>query len=416
MKLAAEGSEYVIENGNGVVMTDGTFATIFGEVYDDPHTANSKGSVHEMHPVAPNGKLRFISSYDGGETFGKAAVVSDWYLRWNGNMQGMPSLAVDRTHGPFHDRLYAAWVDMRSGRGEIRFARSEDKGRTWSPSFVISDNWPHDERGETPDAFMPVLAVNHSGVLGVIWYDRRDHPDNLGYDIRFSASVDGGESFLPSTLVSPGGGSALQMNEALLTGPWLASVDAEGRAHAGFRWHFHAHGGDTAGLAADADGIFHAMWIDRRSGVQQLCTTRITVNGPAMINGGGGLESLRDLSASAEIRYSVAHLDLTKNEITIGAAIANTSKEAIPGRLTLRVLGLSSNSGLIEAQNADNGFSTSGAIWEFHALSGDSLQPGTLTAPRPLRFKLGRSPFPPPPISENLDRAVVEIDTKIIGQ
>ena len=39
------------------------------------------------------------------------------------------------------------------------------------------------------------------------------------------------------------------------------------------------NGGDTAGLAADADGVFHALWIDSRTGVHQMWTATIAVRG-----------------------------------------------------------------------------------------------------------------------------------------
>src|SRR5208282_197192 len=77
---------------------------------------------------------------------------------------------------------------------------------------------------------------------------------------------------------------------------------------------------------------------------------------PRAANGGEGLESLHDLSAKAEVRYSMGHVDLTNNEIGIGAAIINTSKDPIPGRLILRLLAFSSSNGLIEVENADNSF------------------------------------------------------------
>jgi hypothetical protein len=37
--------------------------------------------------------------------------------------------------------------------------------------------------------------------------------------------------------------------------------------------------GDTAGLVADADGVFHALWIDNRTGVHQVWTATIAVRG-----------------------------------------------------------------------------------------------------------------------------------------
>lgn len=139
-----------------------------------------------------------MASEDGVATFHKAVVVSDWYSRFCCEVNGMPSLAADETTGPSRDRLYAAWPDVRMGRGEIRFAYSSDKGMTWSKSVVISDDLPRGAPGLGPDNFMPVLAVNRNGVVGATWYDSRDHADGLGWSVRFSASFDGGETFLPS--------------------------------------------------------------------------------------------------------------------------------------------------------------------------------------------------------------------------
>ena len=42
------------------------------------------------------------------------------------------------------------------------------------------------------------------------------------------------------------------------------------------RQEFHK-GGDTSGLAADADGAFHALWTDQRSGIGQVYTAAVTV-------------------------------------------------------------------------------------------------------------------------------------------
>jgi hypothetical protein len=101
---------------------------------------------------------------------------------------------------------------------------------------------------------MPMLAVNKNGVVGICWYDRRDNSDNLGYWVRFSASLDGGASWIPSARVS---------THANVVNP--SERDN------------HFHGGDTAGLAADADGVFHPLWIDNRTGVHQMWTTTVKV-------------------------------------------------------------------------------------------------------------------------------------------
>jgi hypothetical protein len=89
--------------------------------------------------------------------------------------------------------------------------------------------------------------------VGVCWYDRRDNPDNLGYYVRFRASVDGGRTWLPSVRVS--------------TAAQVSSEDTR------------KNSGDTAGLAADADGVFHPVWIDNRTGIPQMWTATVKVRG-----------------------------------------------------------------------------------------------------------------------------------------
>ena len=39
------------------------------------------------------------------------------------------------------------------------------------------------------------------------------------------------------------------------------------------------NGGDTAGLGADASGVFHPVWIDNHTGVPQVWTASVAVRG-----------------------------------------------------------------------------------------------------------------------------------------
>src|SRR5439155_6910656 len=79
-----------------------------------------------------------------------------------------------------------------------------DKGKTWTTPRPINDDPPFDARDlpKGPHASAPWLAVNRNGVVGAVWLDRRDIASNAGYVLRFSASLDGGESWLPSVKVS----------------------------------------------------------------------------------------------------------------------------------------------------------------------------------------------------------------------
>jgi hypothetical protein len=74
----------------------------------------------------------------------------------------------------------------------------------------------------------------------------------------FTASRDGGETFLPEVKVSSAENCPI--------------TPANGEA--GWRW---PTGGDYHGLAADAAGRFHLVWADSRDGIYQLRTASATV-------------------------------------------------------------------------------------------------------------------------------------------
>jgi hypothetical protein len=251
--------------GNAVVASDGALIGVYAE------TQRPAGTT-----------IQSIWSIDGGATLAGSAKIDDYLAGGErkgallGNANAEPALVIDATSGRFKDRLYVVWPDRRSGHSQILFAFSEDKGRSWSPSHRINDNAPSD----TTDQFMPEIAVNRDGVVGVMWYDRREHPDNLGWDARFAASLDGGASFTPSVRVSQAGAS-FPPGTSREKRPSKPVRDDQERLKAQIdagRDSFMFMGGDTAGLAADASGIFHAAWVDNRTGVPQLWTATLTVS------------------------------------------------------------------------------------------------------------------------------------------
>lgn len=249
--------------GNAVVSSDGT---VVGVYVEDPSSA-------AMHQGS---SLHAIWSKDGGESLTGGAKIDDYVAGGErkgaiaGNANGEPALAIDGTTGRFKDRLSVVWPDRRSGHSEIRFASSSDAGRTWSAPRVISDT----PRGGMTDQFMPEIAVNPDGVVGVTWYDRREHPDNLGWDVRFAASFDGGASFGPSVKVSERGASFPAGTSRELP-PRPSRPTEREQINAG-RDSFRFMGGDTAGLAADAAGLFHAVWVDNHTGAPQVWTATVS--------------------------------------------------------------------------------------------------------------------------------------------
>jgi hypothetical protein len=265
---ASFGSVQATVMGNAVVASDGALVGVYVEAM--PRGASPLASIHSIWSVDGGASLAGTAKIDnyvaGGER--KGSIL--------GNANAEPTLAIDGTRGRFKDRLYVVWPDRRSGHSQILFAFSEDKGRSWSPARRINDNVPSD----TTDQFMPEIAVNRDGVVGVMWYDRRDHPDNLGWDARFAASFDGGGTFGPSVRVSQSGASfppgTLRERRSASAPAGDDQERLRAQINAG-RDSFMFMGGDTAGLAADATGVFHAAWVDNRSGVPQLWTAAISV-------------------------------------------------------------------------------------------------------------------------------------------
>ncbi len=199
--------------------------------------------------------LMVARSSDGGETLDPVFKVADIQTSYNKphTRTVTATIAVDRSNSRFRDRLYVTWGDVRSGHTEIMLSSSSDRGATWTDPVTVSDPPKASSSGAGPDQFMPTVAVNNVGTVGLLWYDRRNAEDNLSYYPHFSASTDGGATWLPSVRVSE------------------FPNKAQGKSGTGVT------SGDTAGLAASADGSFHALWIDNRTGVQQVWTGAITV-------------------------------------------------------------------------------------------------------------------------------------------
>jgi hypothetical protein len=236
-------------NSNPVVLSDGTVVTAYRDWPADER-------------VRPG--LGVLASRDGGQTLRETARVA---ARWKGGpfltfkFWFMPQLAADASSGPYRDRVYAVWEDGNGpGRGRLLFSSSSDQGRSWGRPTILSEQPADGDDGY--GAYMPAIAVNPDGVVAVSWYDRRGLPDgangplsqdNLGTgcNVRLRVSLDGGDTWRPSVLVNDK--------------PIRAKV-----------WALR----DTTGLAADAAGTFHPVWIDDRTGVLQVWTAAVRVSRP----------------------------------------------------------------------------------------------------------------------------------------
>lgn len=117
---------------------------------------------------------------------------------------------------------------------DLVMVSSSDRGASWTSKRLM---------GDAPvgyDECLPALAVDEAGRLHAAWYDRREGGAlRLGTDARWSLSLDGGLSWLPSLRLSGASGT------------WLS--------YGGPRSNI----GDRIALAAGG-GRAHVVWVDGR--------------------------------------------------------------------------------------------------------------------------------------------------------
>jgi len=211
--------------------------------------------------------IRVVASRDGGKTWSAPLdVVSNlpgpefFYLTGPGprgsagpvdditaNSNPTAGIAPDGT-------IYVAWADVSEGsckdtgifvltcvNADVRLSVSRDGGGSWTRPVKVSD-----ETNAT-DQFMPWVAVHPSGLLSLIWEDKRLDPDNFNYDIFYTTTRDG-VTFLPNVRVSSA----------------TSQVTTE------------YNGGDYSNLAVTADRIF-PVWNDSRFVNVETFTARGTL-------------------------------------------------------------------------------------------------------------------------------------------
>lgn len=158
--------------------------------------------------VGPNGEvyvvwagplgLVFDKSLDGGLTFGKDKVISNFPGGWDFSVDGldrangMPVTAVDLSDGPNKGTLYVNWIDERNGDRDVFVMSSHDGGASWSPPVRVND----DQLRNGKVQFFTWMSTDPvDGSVNIVFYDRRDLPGALTA-VTLARSVDGGHTFV----------------------------------------------------------------------------------------------------------------------------------------------------------------------------------------------------------------------------
>jgi hypothetical protein len=204
-------------------------------------------------------KLRQIDglrSSDGGRTFSQAFRVATRLENLNDAGDTPPAVFAAGSHAGA-ERLYSVFTVYRAdANARLVFSRSDDGGRTWSdPREVASGVGAEFTHGAAN------VSVNRSGIVGISWLQRRIGPMdyernttfNETYDLFFTASLDGGETFRAPVRIS------------------TQSSNPAGRVVRFFP------GQDYMLTETASDGTFHLLWPDARSGTFQLYARAVRI-------------------------------------------------------------------------------------------------------------------------------------------
>lgn len=211
-----------------VVLSDGSLVVPYTE--------------HSTEDGAPLDGRRswLVVSGDRGRTFSEPRLVAEGC---GGGGTGWPYLALGRAPSSTADRIY--WLCSTDDQPGIWIQHSDDVGLTWS-ARVRADNVGSEAYATY------ALATNDRGVVGVVWMARAGTREPCNRLV-FTASVDGGETFLQPVQVSE-----------------EESCPARDPRNAAAHAHRARAGGDYNGIAAGADGSFHMVWADARDGMYSL--------------------------------------------------------------------------------------------------------------------------------------------------
>jgi len=346
-------------------------------------------------------------------------------------------MASDHSNGPFRGRAYLVWSDVYGGRCEVFVAYSDDKGMTWSVAVRASDQpWPQEQ--QIPERQMPSIAVNERGVVGIAWYDSRESL-NREYRLRFTASGDGGENWLPSVPISTysfvvrnppdfaahatatGGGSrrARQRTDEIE----VLVLPAPRTYYSWNSWP-----GDYAGsIIAGADGAFHAFWISNESGRGELYTSRIVVQGRIeqkkttnfasnsllLVPPEGNLEQEEDsetkpvgydyvlamgskptesdnITPSLEFQCISSTWNPAAQTLSLRYRFLNTSSDILSGPVEMRITHLDSNLG-VPTLVFDQAHGRAGTVLDLsHTIPREGLRAGQTSIPQKLIVKFDK--------------------------
>jgi hypothetical protein len=230
------------------------------------------------------------SSTDKGQSFSAPIVVNTAPEAIAARGEYRPKIKLDG-----QGSIYLTWTHNLEKRhtGHIRFSRSTDGGKSFSPPVTVNDNL--DVIGHRFDA----LALGKNGEIFVAWLDARDKEkakaakqEFSGTAVYYTWSDDGGKSFYPNKVVAPHSCECCRLGieidvDNLPVVLWRHVYDGNIRDHALVKfkdwqspgevrrvseenWKIDACPHHGPALSIADNGIYHAVWFSGAADKQGL--------------------------------------------------------------------------------------------------------------------------------------------------
>ncbi|MFZ0511434.1 MAG: trypsin-like peptidase domain-containing protein [Candidatus Nitrosopolaris sp.] len=135
-------------------------------------SGNNAYAVWEESHYGTN-RIIFAKSTDRGNTFSKPANLTS----------GIRIDSETPSIGAYENKVYVVWTDNSPGNFDIFFIKSTDGGNTFSKPLNLSN--------DPGLSYLPRIAIDGKNNVYVVWTD--NSPGN--YNILFTKSLDGGASF-----------------------------------------------------------------------------------------------------------------------------------------------------------------------------------------------------------------------------
>jgi len=262
--------------------------------------------------------LGFARSYNGGVTWDPATRIiqnirgiRNSETSKNQRVNSFPSMAVDRSNGPFSGNIYVVWANIgvpgiNTGNDiDVYMIKSSDDGDTWSDPIRVNQ----DPAGLGKEHYFPWIACDPvTGSLHVVFYDDRNVASNQ-CEVFCANSFDAGEtwedfrvsdvSFTPSPI------------------PGLAS----------------GYFGDYLGITAHS-GMVYPVWTDNRTGSAMTYCSPYVINllpAPKNLEGELVFESgAVNLIWNFAGHENFEHFNIYRDETVIGTTTDTVFTDLLP--------------------------------------------------------------------------------------